>query len=85
MVLLDLVMPNLDGFGFLSALRADVRHRDLPVVVLTAKDLSADERRLLSAHAQEVLGKAATPPSELLGELRRWLHSIRDVRTSSAG
>ncbi|CAN5529938.1 hypothetical protein BH24GEM3_BH24GEM3_26550 [soil metagenome] len=54
---LDLMMPVLDGFGVLAAMRADPALRDIPVVVLTAKDLSEDERRFLARTAERVLQK----------------------------
>ncbi|HEV2130631.1 MAG TPA: ATP-binding protein [Longimicrobiaceae bacterium] len=54
---LDLMMPVLDGFGVLAAMRADPALRDIPVVVLTAKDLSDDERRFLARTAERVLQK----------------------------
>ncbi|WP_326491897.1 response regulator [Methylobacterium oryzae] len=45
LVLLDLMMPELDGFGFLRELRARSDWRDIPVVVLTAKDVTAARRQ----------------------------------------
>jgi len=78
LVLLDLVMPEVDGFRFLAELRARPEWRELPVVVLTAKDLGADERELLSRGAREVLSKSQVGQDELLGELRRALGRSRE-------
>jgi PAS domain S-box-containing protein len=64
-IVLDLLMPGLDGFGVLERLRADPEARDIPVVVLTAKRLSADERDRLSAQAVALLEKSAYSPREL--------------------
>jgi CheY-like chemotaxis protein len=51
----DLMMPVLDGFGVIAAMRADPRLRGVPVVVLTAKTLSAAERTFLTRTAERVL------------------------------
>jgi PAS domain S-box-containing protein len=66
-VVLDLMMPVLDGFGFLHALRADPRYAELPVIVTTARNLDAAERRDLAANAQRVIEKSSHTRAELLG------------------
>ena len=58
-VVLDLMMPVLDGFGVLAAMRADPQLAGLPVVVLTAKSLTEAERQFLSRTAARVLQKGA--------------------------
>ena len=58
-VVLDLMMPVLDGFGVLAAMRADPTLAGIPVVVLTAKSLTAAERQFLSRTAARVLQKGA--------------------------
>ncbi|MDP4003609.1 response regulator [Methylobacterium sp. NEAU K] len=70
LVLLDLMMPEMDGFGFLRALRARSDWRDIPVVVLTAKDITAEDRRRLAGQADRVLAKGTTGLGELARELR---------------
>ncbi|MCB9730271.1 MAG: response regulator [Deltaproteobacteria bacterium] len=55
--IVDLSMPVLDGFGFLGALRAREEFVDLPVVVVTGRDLTPDEARFLETEAQSVLHK----------------------------
>src|SRR3954469_18315574 len=55
LILLDLMMPEMDGFAFLRALRVKPEWRDIPVVVLTAKDITADDRRRLGGQADCVL------------------------------
>ena len=56
-VLLDLMMPVMDGFDFLVELHADSRLRDIPVVVLTSKDLTDEDRRFLSGRVEEIVEK----------------------------
>jgi CheY-like chemotaxis protein len=65
LVLLDLMMPEMDGFQFLDRIREDETRRAVPVVVLTAKDLTADERAFLAERTILVLGKSAQPISSL--------------------
>ncbi len=70
LILLDLTMPLMDGFAFLHELRRRPGCEHIPVVVLTARDLDADERRRLDG-ADRVLSKGQTNLKQLAGELRR--------------
>src|SRR6185503_2621564 len=56
-VMLDLVMPEMDGFEFLVEMRARIEWRDIPVLVVTAKDLTAEERSCLNGDVERVLQK----------------------------
>ena len=69
LILLDLTMPVMDGFTFLHQLRQRPDCTDIPVVVLTARDLNAEERRRLDG-ADRVLSKGHTNLRDLPGELR---------------
>ena len=68
-VLLDLNMPIMDGFAFLQELRTRPRCRDVPVVVLTARDLTAEDRRRLRG-ANQVLHKGDMRMSDLVEKLQ---------------
>ena len=57
MILLDLMMPRLDGFSFLEAIRSKAEHADIPVIVVTAKALTPDERARLDGAAQQIIAK----------------------------
>lgn len=70
LVLLDLLMPGLDGFGFLAELQTRPEWRAIPVVVVTAKDLSTEEQSMLSGRVAEVLFKGAYTRERLLAEVR---------------
>ncbi len=70
LILLDLMMPEMDGFGFLRALRGKAEWRDIPVVVLTAKDITADDRRRLAGRADRVLQKGGLSLNDLAESLR---------------
>jgi signal transduction histidine kinase/CheY-like chemotaxis protein len=69
LVLLDLMMPEMDGLTFLEEFRRLPNARAVPVVVLTAKDLTPDDRRRLSGYVERVVGKGARTDS-LLKEVR---------------
>ncbi|MDX7953184.1 response regulator [Lichenihabitans sp. Uapishka_5] len=68
-VLLDLEMPVLDGFGFLQAFRAMPGRADVPVIVLTARDLTRHDRKRLQS-ANQVMSKGVTSLTALARELR---------------
>ena len=70
LILLDLMMPELDGFGFLRLLRTRPEWYDIPVVVLTAKDVTADDFRLLAGQADRVVQKAGLSFSDLSATLQ---------------
>ncbi|KMO40813.1 histidine kinase [Methylobacterium variabile] len=70
LILLDLMMPELDGFGFLRRLRARPEWRDIPVVVLTAKDITAEDRRQLAGQADRILQKGQLSFADLAAALR---------------
>jgi signal transduction histidine kinase/DNA-binding response OmpR family regulator len=64
-ILLDLMMPEMDGFAFLDALRAEPQWSEIAVVVLTAKELTQAERALLAGRTRQVLAKGAATAVEV--------------------
>ncbi len=72
-LLLDLLMPNLDGFGVLEQLAQNPALAGLPVIVLTAKTLSSDERALLQRRVLAIIEKRGLDRATLLEEVRRAL------------
>jgi hypothetical protein len=76
LVLLDLMMPQMSGFAFLAALN-DRRLLDvaLPVVVLTAKELTRQEHKVLAGYAQNVIQKGSYTGDQLEHEVRRALQA----------
>ena len=72
-LLLDLLMPNLDGFGVLEQLAQNPALAGLPVIVLTAKTLTSDERALLQRRVLAIIEKRGLDRATLLEEVRRAL------------
>jgi signal transduction histidine kinase/DNA-binding response OmpR family regulator len=70
LVLLDLMMPEMDGFQFVSELRKREDGRDVPVIVLTAKDLTEEERIWLSGYADTVLTKGSYTRDQLVAQVK---------------
>ena len=66
LILLDLMMPVMDGFDFLLEMRANPDWRDIPVIVLTAKNLTVEDRQLLSGKVEQVVEKGATSHQQLI-------------------
>jgi CheY-like chemotaxis protein len=69
LILLDLMMPEMDGFTFIETIRAAPRLSEVPVLVVTAKTLTASDRRRLNGHVTSVLQKGGYSRDELLSEI----------------
>jgi CheY-like chemotaxis protein len=72
-IILDLMMPGLDGFHVLEQLQASDETRLLPVIVLTARQLSSNERARLRDRTVSLLEKSAYSPQELRRLVNRLL------------
>lgn len=81
LVLLDLMMPDMNGFDALSALRADPKTASLPVVVVTAHELTPEDKRFLSDKVHYVLQKGRYGRSDLLAWLERATARSKEGRT----
>jgi signal transduction histidine kinase/CheY-like chemotaxis protein len=80
LILLDLMMPEMDGFTFLERIRENLAFIDIPVVVLTAKSLTEQERATLAEQSLLVLSKRAQP----IGSLGNALAAIVSKSTHAA-
>ncbi len=69
-ILLDLMMPVMDGFQFVHELRSVPEWRGIPVIVVTAKDLTEEDRRRLNGGVTAVLEKGAYEREQLLEQVR---------------
>jgi CheY-like chemotaxis protein/anti-sigma regulatory factor (Ser/Thr protein kinase) len=69
-ILLDLMMPEMDGFEFVAEFRRHEPWRAIPIVVVTAKDLSPDDRARLNGYVERILQKGTHGREQLLAEVR---------------
>jgi CheY-like chemotaxis protein len=72
-VILDLIMPGLDGFDFLERFRESPANHRAPVLIWSIKDLSPEERARLSRSARAIVGKGHAGVQALLDELRNFI------------
>ncbi len=82
MILLDLLMPQLDGFGVLEYLHNHPEYRDIPVIVVTAKSCTAAEQALLHERAYAVMQKHGLARDALIHEVQCVLSAYRPSRQS---
>jgi signal transduction histidine kinase/DNA-binding response OmpR family regulator len=81
LILLDLMMPEMDGFEFVAKLRDHESWRSIPVILITAKDITPDDRRRLEGRVSRILQKGSYGREDLLAEIRRLVH-VRTGTTS---
>jgi CheY-like chemotaxis protein len=80
-IILDLMMPEMDGFQLVAALQQHPQWRRIPVVVVTALDLSAEDRARLNSGVETVLLKESFKPSDLIDGLRRLVAKTRHLES----
>jgi threonine synthase len=69
LIVTDLMMPGIDGFGLVEELRLDPRTQNIPIVVVSAKDITPIERERLNGHIEALYQKASLPPRKFVDQL----------------
>jgi threonine synthase len=75
LIITDLMMPELDGFALVEELRLDPRTRDIPIVVVSAKDITPEERKRLNGHIEALFQKGSMKPRKFVDEM---IHFIEE-------
>ena len=85
LILLDLMMPEMDGFAVVAALQKETAWRDIPVIVITSLDLDAKDRERLSSGVQSVLVKEMFQPADLINHIRQIVRRSPERRNGKEG
>jgi CheY-like chemotaxis protein len=84
LILLDLMMPEMDGFQFVAEIEKHEQWRAIPILVVTAKDLTDEDRQRLNGHVEQVLQKGAYRREDLLKSVRELVLARRACNTAQA-
>jgi CheY-like chemotaxis protein len=84
LIFLDLMMPKMDGFAFAAEVRRHPEWRSIPIVVITAQDLTNDDRRRLNGNIEAILQKHSDSRESLLEQVRDVLADSRSCATTCA-
>ncbi|MCL4270000.1 MAG: pyridoxal-phosphate dependent enzyme [Anaerolineales bacterium] len=83
LIVSDLTMPGIDGFGLVEELKLDPRTKHIPVVVVSAKDITADERKRLNGHIEAVYQKGSLPTRKFVDQVIHVIEDKMDDRNKS--
>ena len=73
LIILDLMMPEMDGFSVMDALRKNPETAEIPIIVVTAKELTQNEKNRLQGHIQKLMQKGDFLTDDLLDEVKSLL------------
>lgn len=77
LILLDLMMPEMDGFEFMARLRQQSSNQEIPVVVITAKSLTLKEQAHLNSGVEKILQKGYYTQADLLAEVKHFIKAMK--------
>ena len=78
LIVTDLMMPELDGFALVEELRLDPRTKNIPIVVVSAKDITPQERERLNGHIEAVFQKGSLKPRKFVEEMIHFIEEKSD-------
>jgi len=85
LILLDLMMPEMDGFEFLRRFREKTENHKVPIIVLTAMDLTPEDRKILNGKVLDILQKGSYSKEELLREIKDLIQAQSQGQVNAAG
>jgi CheY-like chemotaxis protein/signal transduction histidine kinase/CHASE3 domain sensor protein len=83
-LVLDLMMPDMDGFQVLEKIRKSPKTKNLPVVIVTAKDITQEDKIKLSGKISTLIAKSDTTPQDLFKEIKRIIKELEKSQKDSA-
>ena len=81
MILLDLILPEMNGFEFITRLRQNQAWKDIPVIVTSAKELTLEEQGRLKGDVVKILKKGDVTCGELFQEIRQLAGRVNDGKS----
>ena len=85
LIVSDLTMPGIDGFGLVEELKLDPRTKNIPVVVVSAKDITEEERKRLNGHIQAVYQKGSLPTRKFVDQVINVIEESNDAPEQEKG
>jgi CheY-like chemotaxis protein/anti-sigma regulatory factor (Ser/Thr protein kinase) len=79
LILLDLTMPEIDGFSVLETLKSDPATRDIPVIIVTAREITAEDRERLNGNMAALYNKGMFTAEQLLADISAALQTMNGV------
>jgi threonine synthase len=77
LIVTDLMMPGIDGFGLVEELKLDPRTTNIPIVVVSAKDITPEERERLNGYIEAVYQKSSLPPRKFVEQMVQVIEADR--------
>ena len=79
LILLDLMMPEMDGFEFIETMRQNPQWKDIPIIVLTAKTLTKDDLAQLHLGVEDILQKGSYDKQHLINDIHHFISTLKDT------
>ncbi|MNV85749.1 putative transcriptional regulatory protein YedW [compost metagenome] len=76
LILLDLMMPEMDGFQFIEEVRKHNAWSEIPIVILTAKSITAEDKYKLNGYVKNIVQKGTFDHKSLLAEIRLFISDV---------
>jgi threonine synthase len=85
LIVSDLTMPGIDGFGLVEELKLDPRTKNIPVVVVSAKDITPEERKRLNGHIEAVYQKGSLPTRKFVDQVINVIEEANEIQDGELG